>query len=148
MNREFTGRHMAAVLVGGLGIVVVVNLFMATHAVSGFGGVIVDNSYVASQKFNGWLDEAEKSRALGWKADVRRDAQGHVEITSTGVPENAALSAMLRRPLGEKERITLAFTPLGEGRYRSTAPVSAGRWTVRLTITAEESVWASEGPLG
>ncbi len=32
MKSEFTGRHMAAVLVGGFGIVIAVNLSMATLA--------------------------------------------------------------------------------------------------------------------
>ena len=41
-GREFTGRDMALVLVGGFGIVVAVNFFMASLATGGFHGVVVE----------------------------------------------------------------------------------------------------------
>ena len=74
MKREFTGRHFTAILLGWFGVVVTVNLFMASLATQGFGGVVVKNSYVASQKFNGWLDAAREQEALGWSAAVDRGA--------------------------------------------------------------------------
>ncbi|PKP89530.1 MAG: hypothetical protein CVT75_12940, partial [Alphaproteobacteria bacterium HGW-Alphaproteobacteria-14] len=77
-NSKFTGKHMAMVFIGGFGVVIAVNLVMATFAVSSFHGVVVDNSYVASQKFNGWMDEAEKSRALGWQVEARQLADGRI----------------------------------------------------------------------
>ena len=67
MRKEFTGRHMAAILVAGFGVVIAVNLMMARFAVSTFGGVVVENSYVASQEFNTWLERAAQSRAIGWE---------------------------------------------------------------------------------
>lgn len=147
MNREFTGRNMATVMVLGFGVVMAVNFFMAGLAISGFGGVTVQNSYVASQKFNGWLEEAERSRALGWDVDVARDGTGHLVLATTGVPEDAIITANLRRPLGTKETASLAFTKGADGNYRSTQPVSAGRWTMRLAIVAGEENWAEEVPL-
>ena len=38
MQRPFTGKHMAAILVGGFAIVIAVNFYMASLAVGGFGG--------------------------------------------------------------------------------------------------------------
>lgn len=144
---RFTGRHMAAVLVGGFGIVVAVNFYMASLAAGGFHGVVVENSYVASQNFNDWLAEAEAEKALGWSAGATRDAAGYVTVRSEGVPADAVVSAALRRPLGEHEFADLAFEPLGKGAYRSTEPVADGRWTMRLHIEAAGHRWAQESEL-
>ena len=146
-QNRFTGKHMAAILVAGFGVVIAVNLTMASYAVGGFHGTVVDNSYVASQKFNTWLEEAEQARALGWQAEAARGEDGFVTVTTTGVPEGAVLSAELRRPLGTRDHANLAFGPVGEGRVRSVEPVAAGRWTVRLFIEAGDKRWAAESEL-
>ena len=57
-RRRFTGYHMAAILVAFFGVIIAVNMVMATLATRTFGGVVVENSYVASQEFNGWLKDA------------------------------------------------------------------------------------------
>lgn len=145
--KQFTGRHMLLILVTGFGIVAAVNFYMASLAVGGFHGIVVENSYVASQKFNSWLEEAEKDRALGWKAEGERGADGHVVIRTSGVPEGAVLSAALRRPLGDKQFAQLGFIPLAPGTFRSAEPVEEGRWTMRLTITAQGQSWTGESEL-
>ncbi|MEE4207056.1 MAG: FixH family protein [Erythrobacter sp.] len=144
---EFTGRHMAAVMVGGFAIVAAVNFYMASLAVGGFHGVVVENSYVASQKFNTWLAEAEKARELGWDVRPGRGDDGHVIIETANVPVGAAVEAELRRPIGEKQFESLVFDPGRDGRFRSRAPVDAGRWTMRLTITAGGDVWVGESEI-
>ena len=143
----FTGKHMLMVMVGGFGIVIAVNFYMASLAVGGFHGIVVENSYVASQKFNDWIDEAEADKALGWDATVERGADGFVTVTTAGVPEGASLTAELRRPLGEREYASLGFAPNGDGTYRSTIPVEPGRWTMRLTIKAAGSDWTGESEI-
>lgn len=146
-SRTFTGRHMATILVAGFGVVAAVNFTMASYATSGFHGVVVENSYVASQYFNDWLDEAEAARALGWSAEAMRDEAGHVVVDTSGVPAGAQVTAELRRPIGAKEFADLEFVADGEGRYRSTASVQDGRWTVRLFIEAPGQRWAEESEL-
>lgn len=146
-GREFTGKHMLAIMVVGFGIVAAVNFYMASRAVGGFHGIVVENSYVASQKFNGWIDEADRMRALGWTATVTRDETGRMMVTSKGVPEGAVVTADLRRPLGSKEFASPTFTPLGNGRFLSLEPVGKGRWTVRLSIEAQGETWAQESEL-
>ena len=79
-RKPFTGRHMAAVMVGGFSVIVGVNLFMAWQASSTFGGVVVENSYVASQHFNRWLDQAAQARALGWEARASRLPDGRIAL--------------------------------------------------------------------
>lgn len=146
-RNRFTGRHMAAVLVVGFGIVATVNFTMASFATGGFHGVVVENSYVASQKYNDWLAQAEASEALGWEAEMMRDEAGFVVVTTNGVPEGAEITAELRRPIGEHEYANLGFTSQGDGTFRSTKPVSDGRWTVRLFIESGAQKWAEESEL-
>ena len=74
-QRGFTGWHAFAMLFAFFGVVVAVNLFMARDALSTFGGLVVENSYVASQDFNHWLDEAQRSKALGWQVKVTRRSE-------------------------------------------------------------------------
>lgn len=147
MSRAFTGRHMTLVLMGGFGVVIAVNLLMATLAVGGFSGVVVENSYVASQRFNGWLDEARDQRALGWTAVPQRLTDGRIAVATTGVPAGASVAAMIRRPLGRPDTTELSFAPDETGRFISRNPIARGRWIVRLVISAEGRHWAWEGPL-
>lgn len=148
MKRQFTGFDMTRILVAGFGVVIAVNFLMASLAVSGFGGVVVDNSYVASQKFNGWLEQAERSRALGWQARIDRDASGRLVIETSGVPAGAIASAELRRPLGAREYADLTFPPVdGTGVLRSNETLAPGRWTVRLTIASGDLRYSEEMPL-
>lgn len=144
MQREFTGKHMALVLVAGFGIVIAVNFYMASLAIGGFGGVVVENSYVASQKFNGWLDQARASDRLGYRATLARGEGGRLRVTTADVPDGALLSAELRRPLGKAQAFALHFEQVGPGDYVSTRALPAGRWIARIAIDAGNGRWVSE----
>ena len=111
-SNAFTGKRMAAVLVGGFAIVIAVNLLMASIAVGSFHGTVVDNSYVASQNYNGWLKQAAASRALGWQAVPHRREDGRVVLETLAVPADAAITATAERPLGEREAASLTFAPV------------------------------------
>ena len=141
---EFTGRHMLFAMIGGFGIIMAVNFYMASLATSGFGGVIVENTYVASQKFNGWLEEAAKQDALGWEAQPVRADDGHLLIRTEGVPELALASATIRRPLGDLETGKIEFSRQADGSFRSTTPLAEGRWIMRFEMTAVGQSWKKE----
>jgi nitrogen fixation protein FixH len=143
----FTGKHMAAVFVGGFGVVIAVNLVMASYAVGSFHGTVVDNSYVASQKYNGWLAKAEASKALGWQAVPQRRDDGRVVVEALGVPADAIVTATAERPLGAREDTALTFIPQGRGRWVSEAALAPGRWQVRLAIRTGAQEWAGEGEI-
>lgn len=147
MRGEFTGRHMAAILIAGFGVVIAVNLLMATLAIRGFGGVVVENSYVASQEFNGWLEAAKQSEALDYEATVERNAGGRLVINTSGVPDNARMSAQIRRPLGKPETQDILFEPIGNGGAISAGPVAPGRWIIRLTIEHGDARWMRESTI-
>ena len=144
MAGKFTGRHMAALLCGGFGIVLAVNLAMASFAASTFGGVVVENSYVASQKFNSWLEEAERSRRLGWTVELERGEGGRLLVIARGVPDGVQVSGVARHPLGVEDDRLLAFDAAGDGLYRSREVLGNGRWTVRLEMRADGERWRGE----
>ncbi len=147
MRSEFTGKHMAAILVAGFGIVIAVNFYMASLAIGGFGGVVVENSYVASQKFNGWLEQARESERLGYSASFGRDADGKLVVATADVPQSAILSADVRRPLGKPEDMRLQFEQIEKDRFVSTDALPEGRWIVRLAVDAGDSLWVTENEL-
>ena len=147
MKREFTGRHMAAAMVGGFAVVVAVNFYMASLAIGGFGGVVVKNSYVASQKFNGWLEQAREADRLGYSAAIGKDDDGRLLVSTTGVPDHARLTANLRRPLGRPDDTMIALERLNGGVFVSPAALPDGRWIVRLTVEADGTRWADQAEL-
>ena len=142
-RKPFTGRHMAAVMVGGFGLVVGVNLFMAWQASSTFGGVVVENSYVASQNFNRWLDQAAQARALGWEAKASRLPDGRIRLTTANLPAGAIATATARHPVGREPDARLTFAPDGTG-FTSREVLGDGRWILRLTISANGQEWRDE----
>ncbi|UCI08772.1 FixH family protein [Mesorhizobium sp. B1-1-8] len=64
--REFTGRHMLLTIVAFFGVVIGVNVTMATLAGTSWTGLVVENTYVASQQFNEKAKEGRAQAALGW----------------------------------------------------------------------------------
>jgi len=146
--RPFTGRHMTLILVGFFGVVIVVNMLLATLASTSFTGVVVENSYVASQHFNRWLDEARAEDRLGWKATVRRADDGHLTIRLAGVSGAAQVSGDAWHPLGRAPDRALRFAPDGGGGYRSVEAVPAGRWRIRIEVRAGGRRWRAEEMVG
>ena len=148
MSRRFTGWHMTAILVLGFGVVVAVNLLMATLAVGSFGGVVVENSYVASQNFNTWLEEARKENALGWTASIARSGDGRLQVATSGTPEGTQATVELRHPLGREQSVALALRSDGVGGFTSADPLPEGRWLVRLTLSHGGEQVRLERPVG
>jgi nitrogen fixation protein FixH len=144
MAGEFTGKHMAVVMCAGFGIVIAVNLTMAAFATSTFGGVVVENSYVASQKFNGWLDAAERGRDLGWNVEAVRGASGAVVLKTAGVPGEAVVQGVARHPLGLEPERALKFMNAGDGSFVSRESLPQGRCTLRLDLRAGSEHWRGE----
>ena len=136
---SFTGRHMAMILVTFFGVVVAVNMTMATLASRTFGGLVVENSYVASQKFNGWLAEARTEKALDWTLDLKRGANDRLDArlsTEGGPLTDAELTVLARHPLGGLPERSLRFKALGGGTYESIEPLPAGRWILHVEAKA------------
>ena len=137
--KKFTGYHAAAIIVSFFGVVIAVNLLMASFAVSTFGGTVVDNSYVASQKYNEWLDEARKQAAHGWNVSkvVRHDDK--IAMTIRGADEKplqgAEITVTAAHPVGRADPVELRFLQDTTGTYVSQNALPEGRWKLRIMIT-------------
>lgn len=139
---RFTGWHMTAILVAFFGVVIAVNVGMARMAMHTFSGVVVENSYDASQQFDRWLDEAAKEQALGWHANVARQADGHVVVTLTGKGlDQAVLTGEGWHPLGQLADRPLTFHRIAGGDYLSDQALPDGRWRLRLKVVANGHLW-------
>lgn len=138
---RFTGWHMAMILVAFFGVVIVVNVYMATLASRSFSGVVVDNSYVASQQYNKWLDEAAREKAVGWQVGAVRQGDGRVVVSLIGDarPDHPVLGGEAWHPLGQEADRTVSFRPAGEGRWISIDPLPEGRWRLRLKLDGDDA---------
>lgn len=146
-QRRFTGWHMTGILVAFFGCVAAVNFTMASYASSTFGGIVVENSYVASQEFNGWLEEARESEALGWDVVTTWRPDGRLVLSVTNAPDYLEAQVTARHPLGRKPDRGLAFTRIGEGTYLSDEALPEGRWTLRLELSDGVDAWRREDSL-
>lgn len=131
MEKRITGWHAAAALIAFFGVVIAVNLTMALFATRTFGGVVVQNSYVASQKYNGWLEAAERQRALGWTIVPAIDADRRVIVRHD--LGHAEVRGFARHPLGREPDVSLTFSANGKGLLSNEA-LPAGRWNVHLLV--------------
>jgi nitrogen fixation protein FixH len=122
--------------VGGMTLVVVVNLVMVYYAVSTFTGVTVPRSYERGRGYDEVLAEAARQDALGWQAEVTL-AGGAIGVAVTdreGRPVPGRVEGVLLRPL-EGLELPLAFATRGAGHWAAeTLPPQRGQWEARLTL--------------
>ena len=135
--RPFTGRHMAMIMVIFFGIIIAVNVLMASLATGTFGGTVVDNSYIASQKFNQWLGQARAQDALEWQAHIRLDGERRINLTLAAREQplpGAQVTGIIRHPVGRAPERTIEIKQILPGQYRASTSLPAGRWIVHFTI--------------
>ncbi len=133
MTRLFTGWHMTAIIVTFFGVVIAVNVLMATLATTTFSGTVVDNSYVASQEFNTWLAESRAQKALGWSVRVDLDSARHTRVVGH-IPAGAVVAGVALHPIGRVPDQALSFVQTGNGVYLSRAAIPAGRFRIRIKV--------------
>lgn len=136
---RLTGRHVLAIFVLGFGIIIGVNLYMASLAVSTFPGLEVESSYADSQDFD---ERRIAQEALGWTASVEVDTEAgrlrlHI-VDAAGAPvAPAELEALLTRPTSRQDDQLLALTRT-RGAFEAEADLAPGRWRLRLTGLARD----------
>lgn len=138
MIRRFTGWHMLALMLGFFGLIIAVNVTMASIAVGTFGGTVVDNSYVASQRYNGWLKAAADQKALGWRVAARVDEGGRLHIAASDAAGRKLAGRMIviaRHPLGRvpDQRMTLRQATTD---HVADQPLPGGRWLLHIELAA------------
>lgn len=135
--REFTGKHMLSLFVGGFGIIITVNFGMAYMAISTFPGVEARSPYVASQTFE--VNRAAQD-ALGWDVVTTLD-DGLLTLTikdEAGLPvQPKVLKAIFGRATHTGEDHTPDFTWTGTA-LTAMVPSRDGYWNLRLELEADD----------
>lgn len=137
--REFTGRHMLAILVAFFGTVIAVNMLLFTLAKSSWTGLVVENAYVASQQFNEGLEAARKQEALGWTMDFTlADGQFRYRLTDKAGKPVAVRSAtaIFRHPAYQGADWTTVLKPAADGMLVSADTPRDGVWSVEINAEA------------
>ena len=136
-GREFTGRHMLAVMLAFFGVIIAVNLTMATFARTSWSGLVVQNTYVASQQFNARAEEGRRQAELGFAPALAVEA-GMLRFSLTdkeGRPVRLTDGiATLRRPVGDADDATVALAPRGAA-LEAALDVADGAWIVEVHAT-------------
>ncbi|HUE47335.1 MAG TPA: FixH family protein [Aestuariivirgaceae bacterium] len=137
--RAFTGRHMLAAMVAFFGVIVAVNLTMATFAMKSWTGLVVQNSYVASQEFNDRADAGRARAALGWQGDLAY-SNGELRYSLTHANNSPValtnVQATLGRPAYDADDTTIELTPAGDGGFGGPVKLGDGQWIVRVSAEA------------
>ncbi|MBX3570158.1 MAG: FixH family protein [Rhizobiaceae bacterium] len=138
-SREFTGRHMLVITLAFFGVIIAVNLVMATLARTSWTGLVVENSYVASQQFNEKARQGRAQDALGWSGKLTLD-KGFVRYTledSDARPIDAkSATAHFRHPAYDRKDVTLVLEAVSRGDFRSSETVPDGVWIAELDVDA------------
>jgi len=135
-EKPFTGKHMLACMLGFFGVIVAVNIAMASLASFSWTGLVVKNSYVASQKFNDHLKAGREQAALGWRSDLSyADGTIRFELTDqTGIPIHAdSVSVQIGRPATETSDEVISLEHKENGRFVAPQTLAAGQWDLRAT---------------
>nr|WP_187973040.1 FixH family protein [Aquibium microcysteis] len=136
---EFTGRHMLLVMLAFFGVIIAVNVTMATLANTSWSGLIVKNSYVASQHFNAQARAARAQTALGWTGTMGY-ADGTFRYTladAGGAPVRLdASQAFFRRPVDDRHDETIPMEPAGRGTVSGAVDLKDGIWIVEIAAAA------------
>jgi nitrogen fixation protein FixH len=137
MTREFTGWHMLALMVGGFGIIIAVNLTLAWNAIATFPGLETRNSYVASQTFE--VDRAAQN-ALRWDATatIENDVLTVTIFDQTGAPvQTEVVRVILGRATHTGQDSTPELTWNGTA-LAAPVHVEPGYWNLRLELIAPD----------
>lgn len=128
---------MLAIMLSFFGVVIAVNLVMATFARTSWTGLVVENSYVASQQFNEKARQGRAQDALGWSGKLALD-NGLVRYTledSDARPVDAkSATAHFRHPAYDRKDVTLVLEAVSRGVFQSRETVQDGVWIAELDI--------------
>lgn len=140
--REFTGRHMLAIMLAFFGTVIAVNLVMATYARTSWTGLVVKNSYVASQQFNERAAEGREQAARNWKPalELQPGSLSFRLIDRAGSPIRLnAVKTTFRRPAYEAEDFSVELTRRSDGAFAAQTDIRDGIWIIETSADFGEA---------
>ncbi|TVQ55254.1 MAG: hypothetical protein EA355_10250 [Rhodobacteraceae bacterium] len=134
----FTGRKMLIVMLAFFGVVIAVNVVMATLAIRSFRGVIVDSGYVASQDFNRDMALLAAQAERGWR--VEPSVAGGSPLLAFRDAEDRPIdrldiTAVALWRTDEHADVALTMVEAAPGLYAAEEALRPGQW--RLSVRAE-----------
>lgn len=137
--REFTGRHMLAIMLAFFGVIIGVNVLMATLANTSWTGLVVENTYVASQEFNEKARAGRAQAALGWKSELTI-AGGEVRYRLADAAGKAValhgVKVLFRHPAYETEDETVVLSAGATQEFAARHTPKDGVWIVEIDADA------------
>ncbi len=131
-ERKLTGRGVLIIAVCFFGVIIGVNVLMATLAVGGFPGLVTANPYAEAQRFDA---ELKAERALAWKLGAEWEA-GELRVAvdeADGTPvRGLEVSVVIGRPATLAEDRELRLSPSADG-YAGPADLGPGVWRAEIT---------------
>ena len=137
---EFTGKHMALLIVSFFGVIISVNIGMAVLSATSWTGLVVSNSYVASQEFEEKRIAHAQQLAAGWQSSFTYEAGLAQLIVRDGAGNPVDLGPvglLINRPVGGHDDARLAPARAADGTY--SAPVTLGDGVWEAVATASTS---------
>jgi nitrogen fixation protein FixH len=139
-DREFTGVHMWILALSFFGVIIAVNVGMATLAMRSWTGLVVDNSYIASQEFEEKRLAHEAQRAAGWQATLTYlpGVARVVIVDGARAPIDLGdAKIQLNRPVGGHDDKTLELERNADGSYQANVDLPGGVW--EATVSAAKT---------
>ncbi|MFN0192250.1 MAG: FixH family protein [Aestuariivirga sp.] len=138
MTREFTGRHMAMIMVLFFATVLAANLAMVFAARQSWTGLVVKNSYVASQKFDEVTARLEESANMDVHPAISyRGGEVRILLRDASGVSVAVHSAELKigRPSHDSEDRLLTMTCSSPGDCVAPIALGTGMWTGEISAS-------------
>ncbi len=138
-SRQFTGRHMLAIMIAFFGVIIAVNVSLAVFARESWTGLVVQNSYVASQQFNQKMADTRAQAALDWssKLAIENGIVSYSLVDANGRRLTLkSVTAKFMRPVDDREDRSEALGLADNGDYVSHTPIADGAWLVEIEADA------------
>lgn len=134
-EKQFTGRHMLAIMIVFFGVIIAVNITLAVFASRSWTGLVVENTYVASQRFNQKMAETRAQAALGLSSLLTFES-GRLRYRvndrdGNGVNLNA-VTAKVMHPVDDREDQILVLHREGDGSYLASVAIPDGVWLAEI----------------
>lgn len=146
-RRRADGWWYPWIFVGGMLLVIAVNMVLVREAIDTFPGLETEDAYRKGIDYNTALAAAREQQRRGWQATIAFDAdqaaagndrhEGRLSVRFVdreGAPlSGLAVSAILSRPTQGGHDFEVPLVDLGEGRYGANLELPLrGQWEARI----------------
>ena len=155
---QFKGVHFLVIILAFFGVVIGVNIYMASLALGTFDGLAAKDPYQRGRDYNETLDQARTQAALGW--DVRfststthstpqsttqantLDLMVQISDADGDALSDMTVSVLVKRPARDDLDFTLDMQMQSAGVYTASTPLPlAGRWQLTMLASRDGDIY-------